>query len=308
MKKTIINFLNKTPYVRGLYNELKHFKYYHRFEPEHYHNPIPNQQEVEETHNSSHFNSLEGIEFDFENQLPILEKLKQYYLELPWSFSDDTKNINYRYKIKDSYYRYSDAIFLFFIMREFKPKKVIEIGSGFSTAIMLDTNDLFFKENKIDFTFIEPNPFDRLENLINNQDRKNCQILAKRVQEVDIEIYKDLKENDILFIDSSHLSKCGSDLNFIMFNILPILNKGVLIHFHDVFYPFEYPKHWILKEKFYWNECYILRSFMMYNKNFNILFFNSAAHKFHEKYLKENMPEILIDHINTGALWIRKNK
>jgi hypothetical protein len=308
MKKIIINYLNKTPYIRGLYNELKYFKHYHRFEPEHYHNPIPNKKEVEETHDSSLLNNLEGIDYDFENQIPILEKLYQHYSELPWDFINDQKNTLFRYKLKDSYYRYSDAIFLFLIMREFKPKKVIEIGSGFSTATMLDTNDLFFKENKIEFTFIEPNPYDRLENLITDEDRMNCKILPQRVQEVDISIYKELKENDILFIDSSHVSKCGSDLNFIMFNILPILNKGVLIHFHDVFYPFEYPKHWILEEKFYWNECYILRSFMMYNKNFDILFFNSAAHKFHEEYLKTNMPEVLIDHINTGALWIIKNK
>ena len=171
---------------------------------------------------------------------------------------------------------------------------------------MLDTNDLFFNENRIQFTFIEPNPQDRLDGLIHSEDRKNCKIQVEKVQDVSLDVYKALQENDILFIDSSHLSKAGSDLNFILFNVLPILNKGVIIHFHDIFYPFDYPKDWLTEERFYWNESYLLRAFLMNNDRYKITFFNSAAHRFHANFLSKEMPETMIDHAHCGAIWIQK--
>ena len=307
MKKQIVGLLNKLPYVRGLVSDLNYYKYYNRFAPGHYHNPIPDKIEIEE-HYSGMDDTIEDISFDFQKQEAYLKKLLPYYKEMPWDFSDDLKNKNFRYKNAESYYRYSDAVFLYLIMREYKPKNIIEVGSGFSSAIMLDTNDLCFNDQRIKFTFIEPNPQDRLDGLINAKDRENCTIHVDKVQNVDVSIYKELQENDILFIDSSHLSKAGSDLNFLLFNVLPILNKGVIIHFHDIFYPFEYPKDWLTKERFYWNECYILRAFMMNNSDYEIVFFNSAAHKFQHDFLKVNMPETLIDNEHCGAIWIQKVK
>ena len=249
---------------------------------------------------------IKDIDFDFKNQTSFLNEVLPFYKEMPWDFKNDDANVNYRYKNKDSYYRYSDAVFLYLMIRKHNPQRIIEIGSGFSSAIMLDTNDLFYKNKSIQFTFIEPNPQDRLDGLINLEDRKNCKIHVEKVQNVDLSIYQELQENDVLFIDSSHLSKAGSDLNFIMFNILPILKPGVIIHFHDVFYPFEYPKDWLTKERFYWNECYLLRAFLMNNSNYEIIFFNSAAHKFQGEFLLKEMPEVMIDHIHCGALWIQK--
>ncbi len=305
MKRKVINFINKLPYIRGIVRDLNEYKYINRFAPGHYHNPIPNREEIE-----NHYNSLKeeirDIDYDFKNQEGILTDLLPFYKEMPWDFNNDSNNKGFRYKNEESYYRYSDAVFLYLLMRKYEPKKIIEVGSGFSSAIMLDTNDLFFKDNRIKFTFVEPNPQDRLDGLINAEDRVNCQIYASKVQDVDLAIYKELKENDILFIDSSHLSKAGSDLNFILFEILPILNKGVIIHFHDIFFPFDYPKDWLTKERFFWNECYLLRAFLMNNKDYGIVFFNSAAHKFHTDFLSKEMPEVIIDHEHCGALWIQK--
>lgn len=305
MKKQIVKFINKLPYVRGLVSDLKNYKNINRFPAGHYHSPIPDFDEVE-----SHFktlnNSILDINFDFENQNNQLETYLPFYSELPWDFKNDDKNQHVRYKNYSSYYRYSDAIFLYSMMRAHRPSKIIEVGSGFSSAIMLDTNDLFFNKS-IKFTFIEPNPQDRLDALLTETDRETYAIKAQKVQDVDLKIFDQLEENDFLFVDSSHLSKTGSDLNYILFEILPRLKKGVIIHFHDVFFPFEYPKNWIIEEKFYWNECYILRSFLMNNKDYSIEFFNSAAHKFQYNYLFEKMPDVLIDHNNCGAIWLKKN-
>ncbi len=305
MKKIIISLLNKAPYIRGLFNELNGLKKELRFPIGHYHNPIPNSNEIEE-HYSKINNKIQDINFNFENQINQLETYKIFYNEMPWDFYDDSKNVSFRYKNKDSYYRYSDAIFLYLNLRKYQPKKIIEVGSGFSSAIMIDTYENCMQNIQVNFCFIEPNPDDRLNKLLTNKDKQSFKIVKEKVQNVDKNIFKTLEENDILFIDSSHITKTGSDLNFIIFEILPKLNKGVLIHFHDIFYPFEYPKDWITTEKFFWNECYILRAFLMNNNDYEIIFFNSAAHMYNKKYLQENFPETLIDNEHTGSIWLKK--
>ncbi len=284
---------------------MRNYRRVNRFEAGHYHSPIPSSSEVDNVY-SILTDKVEDIDFNFKNQIDILNEFLPFYKEVPWEFHDDSKNQKYRYKNWLSYYRDSDAIFLFSIMRKFRPTKIIEIGSGFSSALMLDTNDLFFKEEPIDFTFIEPNPDDRLSKMITDTDRSKYKILPKKIQDVDLSIFEELNENDILFVDSSHVSKTGSDLNHIIFNILPVLKKGVVIHFHDIFFPFEYPYTWVSKEQFYWNECYLIRAFLMNNERYKIIFFNSAAHYYHKVYLQENMPNTLTDHIQCGAIWIRK--
>jgi hypothetical protein len=204
-----------------------------------------------------------------------------------------------RYYFNNGSYEYTDAIILYSFIRHFKPKKIIEIGSGFSSAVMLDTNDIF--NLKIKFSFIEPYP-KLLYSLMRQNDINNCNIYDKKVQSVALEKFKDLNENDILFIDSSHVSKTGSDVNFEIFNILTTLNSGVLIHFHDVFYPFEYPKEWVLEGR-NWNEDYLLRAFLSYNNSFEILHFSHFIHRHHKKAFQK-MP---LTYKNTGGnIWIRK--
>jgi len=122
-------------------------------------------------------------------------------------------------------------------------------------------------------------------------------LLHQTIQSVSIETFSELVENDILFVDSSHVSKVGSDLNHILFNILPTLNKGVIIHFHDIMYPFEYPEDWIM-QGIYWNEAYLLRAFLMYNAAFEVVLMN---HYWHDKKLQG------IESFNSGGgLWLRK--
>ncbi|NQS88701.1 hypothetical protein HQ584_02790 [Patescibacteria group bacterium] len=118
-----------------------------------------------------------------------------------------------------------------------------------------------------------------------------------------MESFKQLKENDILFIDTSHVSKTGSDVNYIFFDILPNLNSGVLIHFHDIFYPFEYPKKKILDGHAF-NECYILRAFLQYNTRFKIILFNTFLEHYYEDWFRQNMPLCLRN--KGGSIWLRK--
>ena len=122
-------------------------------------------------------------------------------------------------------------------------------------------------------TFIETYP-DRLRGLLRPHDEGATRIIEREVQEVPIDTFSSLRAGDLLFIDSSHVIKCGSDVQFLMFEVLPQLPTGVFVHFHDVFYPFEYPAEWVLKGR-YWNEDYFLRAFLSYNSEWEISFFNT---------------------------------
>ncbi|MGI9484201.1 MAG: class I SAM-dependent methyltransferase [Hyphomicrobiales bacterium] len=127
---------------------------------------------------------------------------------------------------------------------------MIEIGSGYSSCVMLDTNELFF-DNAISMSFVEPYP-ELLLSLLKSGDEQNIEVHASKLQDTPLEIFAKLDAGDILFIDSSHVSKAFSDVNTIFFEILPNLSAGVYVHFHDIFANFEYPLEWLLQGRA-WN-------------------------------------------------------
>lgn len=302
MKKTIKKFLNTLPYIRDLNKQNLLYKKNACFAPGHYYSPIVSVDDVKENQiniwKGIPENTIEGIDLNEENQIELVSKLEFFYPLLPFQ---ESKVKDFRYYYDNEYYRHSDAFFLFGMIHYLKPKKIIEVGSGFSSALMLDTNTLFF-ENKIELYFIEPYP-ERLQSLMTDSDKDKVRIVIKKIQEIPISFFTTLESGDILFIDSSHVSKCGSDLNYILFEILPILNKGVFIHFHDIFYPFEYPKQWVFEGR-NWNENYILRAFLMYNKSFKIKLFSH--------YLHLQLPDLFVNMPLSrndfgGSLWLKKN-
>ena len=127
-------------------------------------------------------------------------------------------------------------------------------------------------------------------------------IIERHVQQVPLDTFEKLQAKDILFIDSTHVSKTGSDVNHILFEILPRLKRGVLIHFHDIFYPFEYPKDWVFRG-FNWNENYILKAFLMYNDLYEIKLFPDYLQKHHNDCFKD----LTLAFKKTGQnLWIEK--
>lgn len=266
----------------------------------HFYSPIVSKKELQEFEDqiweNDSKNMIPGIDLNTEFQISLLKKFEEYYSEMP--FEDDETN-KHRYYFKNDSYSYSDAILLYSMIRHFKPNNIIEIGSGFSSAVMLDTRDLF--NLKIDIQFVEPYP-NLLNNLLKGYHKDNCKVWDTKVQNVPLDEFRKLEENDILFIDSSHVSKTGSDVNFEIFNILPNLNSGVIIHFHDIFYPFEYPKQWVYEGR-NWNEDYLLRAFLSYNSAFEILHFSQYIH-IHHKSSIERMP--LTYKNSGGSLWIRK--
>jgi hypothetical protein len=267
----------------------------------HYYSPIISPAELEKRKFEiwkAPLNVIPGIDLREKEQLKLLEDFRAHYSLLP--FEAQAKE-GFRYQYENSMYSYSDGIMLFNMIMHFKPKRIIEVGSGYSSALMLDTNHTFFN-NTIQCTFIEPYP-ERLNSLLKPNEK--IALLQKPVQDIDLSLFGTLEENDFLFIDSTHVSKTGSDVNFIFFEILPRLKKGVKIHFHDIFYPFEYPINWVLEEARNWNEDYLLRAFLSYNSEFRIIMYNTFLEQFHELWFAQNMPLCLRN--RGGSIWLERH-
>jgi hypothetical protein len=318
MRERIKSYLNRLPYIKDLYNQLEEKRVLLEKQgviikslqeqvqkqgfvpPGHFYSPIPSEEDILSYIGSRKplGHELMGIKLNKQNQLELLEEYVQFYQELPFP---EKKMSETRYYYENDQFGYSDAIFLFCFLRKHQPKKIIEIGSGFSSAVMLDTVDNFFSV-KPEIIFIEPYP-DRLMSLLRGDDQIHVKIIDKKIQDVSADIFLSLQADDLLFIDSSHVLKYGSDLELSMFEILPRLVPGMFVHFHDIFYSFDYPIEWV-KEGRYWNEGYILRAFLSYNCDWSIYFFNQYVNFEFSDLIKERMP--LCAKNSGGSIYIKR--
>ena len=147
-------------------------------------------------------------------------------------------------------------------------------------------------------------PFpDRLNALLTAADRARSTVLVQPVQSVPLAVFDRLEERDILFIDSSHVAKIGSDVAFLLLRVLPRLKRGVLIHFHDIFYPYSYPAGWV-REGRAWNESLFLRAFLLGHPAFEIVAFNSFAGRAFPEIFRAGFPPFLDN--TGGSIWLRK--
>ena len=269
--------------------------------PGHFYSPIPSLADVDsdaERLFGDPPRALPGIELAEDRQLELLESFIDFHSELPFT-PERTEGLRYFYD--NSAYSYSDAILLHCMIRHARPARIVEVGSGYSSCMILDTNDLHFG-GAIETTFIEPYP-ELLESLIGDDDRDTVRIIPERLQDVSLDEFTRLEAGDILFIDSTHVSKIGSDVNQVMFEILPRLAPGVFVHVHDIFHPFEYPRYWI-EEGRAWNEIYLLRAFLQFNEAFEIVLLNTFMEHFHEDFFAEHLPLCLEN--RGGSIWLRR--
>ena len=265
----------------------------------HYYSPLPNIEMgariAEEAARIDVREGLPGIAISPADQQQRLRLFQTFEQEFDWPRSPVN---NRRYFVEQGFFNETDAFTLYSIMKATRPRRIIEIGSGFSSALMLDARDTKF-DFSFDLTFVEPFP-ERLNMLLKEGDNAKTTLHTARVQDLPLKLFSGLAENDILFVDSSHVSSVGSDVNHILFEILPRLQRGVMIHFHDVFWPFEYPAQWIRKG-LAWNEAYLLRAFLTLNSAFEIYFWAPYAAALGDKNEASKIP------FEKGqSIWIRR--
>ena len=268
-----------------------------------YYSPLPSYEEVQARAAQLFRRQTDlepGIRLQPDRQTALIKEIADFHRDFDWPSQPAPDK---RYYLDNQYFCIGDALVLFGLLRKFSPARIIEVGCGFSSALMLDIDERFLN-SPVEFTFIEPEP-DRLRSLIRQSEAGQLHILNVPVQEISEAIFMELDRADILFIDSSHVTKIGSDVNYLMFEILPRLLPGVLVHFHDIFWPFEYPLDWIMEGRA-WNEAYILRAFLEYNDTFEILLFNSFLGASFPEFMGEQLPGFLEN--TGGSLWLRKVK
>jgi hypothetical protein len=241
-----------------------------------------------------------SLRFDHTPQLNFINTLRfsEELNAIPLSLNSETA-----YFYRNGSFGSGDSELYYSIIREKKPARILEVGSGFSTRIAVQA----VKKNKEEIsnytcavTCIEPYEMPWLEKL-------DVKLIRKKVEELSMDEFEALEENDILFIDSSHIIRPGGDVFFLILRVLPRLKKGVWIHFHDIFTPAEYPIEWLRDEFRMWNEQYLLEAFLVNNRSFEtVVALNFLAKNFRNE-LGNALPVLAKEpERDPGSFWIRK--
>ena len=267
--------------------------------PGHFYSPVPSADDLARAVAAGAVSATTlGIDMREAEQLAFLERLSLYYPDVRFPEHNDGST---RFSFNNPSYSWCDATILFCMLRELRPRRIIEIGSGYTSCLILDVNELYF-DWEIDCTFIEPYP-ELLRSLLKPQDAERVNVIASKLQDIDTTLFETLEAGDILFIDSSHVVKAGSDVLTLFANILPRLKVGTFIHFHDVFDRFEYPSDWLMQGRG-WNEQYFLRTFLQYNSSFQIKLFTPYMIVRYGAWFHDKMPNCFR---NTGGhIWIAR--
>jgi len=237
-----------------------------------------------------------GIEIDLNGMEEFWNRHASLLAAAPWTNAADQGR---RYGYRVGPYQEGDALTLYAKISQNRPKRIIEIGSGASTACMLDALD-FLDLQETQITCIEPYP-GRLHKLLHEQDRKRVKIVENGVEQHPLDVFAELEKGDILFIDSTHVLKTGSDVHYELFHILPVLAPGVVVHVHDCRWPFEYNDGFIFEKNFSWNEIYAVRLLLMDSNRYRLSFWGSCFAEKCRELVKETVPIYLN---NPGsAIW-----
>lgn len=206
------------------------------------------------------------------------------------------------FHVWNGYYQSVDAEVLYAMIRYLRPRRILEVGSGYSTLVTAAACVRNAAEGTpAEFTAVDPSPrvavshpgLTRLE--------------TSRAEQMPLERFVALEERDVLFVDSSHVVKLGGDVNFLVLDVLPRLQPGVVVHFHDVFWPYEYPRAWYLRGT-YATEQYLLQAFLIGNRDYEVLFAAHAVARAHRAELEDVIPSLRErpDHY-PAALWLRRS-
>jgi len=220
--------------------------------PIHYYEPIPDFRSIT-LEQITRRRDFPAIDFNWKDQLTLLNDLIPYH--------DELRTLDFDFG--NAFFSGFDAAVYYSLIRHLKPQRIIEIGGGYSTQLAAKA---LTNNGRGKLTCIEPYP-ERLNGV-------QIDLIQKRVEELDVAFFSCLEPNDILFIDSSHSVKFGSDVCYEFLQLLPRLASGVWIHVHDIFFPHDYPAEWLIERRMALNEQYLLEAFLSFNKQFQITLAN----------------------------------
>jgi predicted O-methyltransferase YrrM len=269
--------------------------------PGHFYSPIVDPAEADEhltrLERRPTATSLPDVKINREAMVDTWNAMLPFLTTL--AFPEKTSE-EFRYAFDNPSYSWGDASILHAMIRRQMPRRIVEIGCGWSSACIVDTVERHCNSTRL--TFVDPYP-GLLHTLIGKTELDH-EIIELPIQRVPGAVFETLGAGDILFIDSTHVMRTGNDVCFELFEILPQLVPGTLVHFHDMFWPFEYPRRWVLEEKMSWNELYGVRAFLSNNEKWEIVFFNDYFGKIEKSLVQATYPDFLKN--AGGALWLRR--
>lgn len=257
--------------LRTYINSGEYRKYFRLWEscgvhvtPVHFYFPIPDTRELSATL-WERPSAVPGLDLNERAQLELLSSFRRFrpeYDSVPIQEQEDPGEFYF----SNPNFGGTDALVLYCMIRHFQPAAVIEVGSGFSSRMIrraVRTN----RRGRV--TCIDPFADSGLPEWF-----PEATVRREPVQEVDLSIFEGLCPGDILFIDSSHVARIGSDVNYLFLEVIPRLQPGVIVHVHDISLPMEMRKEWVLDEMRFWTEQYLLQAFLAFNRHFEVLMAN----------------------------------
>jgi hypothetical protein len=204
-----------------------------------------------------------------------------------WVFPDHSTGGSHAFHFNNGFFERVDAEVAYSFVRQRKPKRLIEVGSGNTTLVLAAA----MRRNAAlgfpgEFIAIEPCPPQFLKDGVQGL----TELIQKPVQQAPFDLFRQLEEDDILFIDSSHVVSMDSDVLYECLRILPELAPGVLVHFHDIFAPLDYPEKFVKTNLCFWGEQYMLEAFLSFNRAFKVVWTGSAMQRFHGDELRNAFP------------------
>jgi hypothetical protein len=273
-----------TPIMRVLFRALQSLGLH--VTRNHFYEPVPDTRMLKEDLWSRH-SEVVGVEMNLPQQIALLEEAFPKYIR-ECKFTEDESAVRHEFHFGNDFFEAVDAEILHSMVRHFKPKRMIEIGSGHSTLVSARAAIMNREINgsSMELICVEPYPNEKILTGLPGLAR----LIRQPIQEVDMSVFRNMDRNDILFIDSSHVAKIGSDVLYEYLEILPRLRPGVLVHIHDIFIPDEYPKQWVLNEHKFWTEQYLLQAFLAFNLSFEVLWASSFMSRTDPERLERAIP------------------
>jgi predicted O-methyltransferase YrrM len=269
----------------------------------HFYQPIPDTRALPPSL-WDRVSALPGIDMREDQQKQLLSDIAASFKHEYTAIPEGASTQEFQYYLGNAAFEAVDAEMLFGLIRLFKPRRMYEVGSGFSTLLAADA----LRRNHADgyscrFIAIEPYPSAKLQTELPPE----VELWRVPVQEVSLSEFESLGENDILFIDSSHVCKIGSDVQFLFLEVLPRIRPGVVVHMHDIFMPLEYPKHCGLDCGRFWNEQYLLQTFLSFNVAFEVLWAGYWMHTKHPDLLTKAFPSYKAG-VWPGSFWFQRTR
>lgn len=243
---------------------------------------------------------LPAVDFDVEAGLAFVRReLAEYIAEYapPRQPTGDPQD----FYLDNDLYESGDAELLYAMVRHANPSRVIELGSGMSTLVIADA--LFAGKEGADTRHMIYDPYPRPE--LRGTFENLGELHAVSANEVPIEEFEQLGDGDVLFVDTTHTVKIGSEVNRVILEVLPRLAPGVLVHIHDIYLPWEYPREFMEERRFFWNEQYLLQAFLAFNREFEVLFGTQALARRFTKELTSVLPSRSLGS-HPSAFWMRR--